>query len=203
VSLYLSTFTHAVIVVFVMADAIGNAAVILSLTKGMDDRQRSQTINKASIVATIVLVAFAFVGQSILNYLHITLSSFRVAGGLLLLLTALDMLQGGLHTPAVEADRDIAITPLALPLLAGPGTLTTVMVLVSESPKALLSVIAGILAAMLVSWVVMLQSKWVNKWIGLQGELIIVKLMGFLLAAFAVEMGSTGLKELFLSPLLP
>lgn len=183
-----------------MADAIGNAAVILSLTKGLDDRQRAQTINKASIVATIVLVIFAFVGQSILNYLHITLSSFRVAGGLLLLLTALDMLQGAPPALAAESDRDIAITPLALPLLAGPGTLTTVMVLVSESPGALLSVIAGILAAMFVSWVVMLQSKWVNKWIGLQGELIIIKLMGFLLAAFAVEMGSTGLKELFMSP---
>lgn len=195
----LSVLVKTFVAVFVLADALGNAPIFLVLTKGMEPEQRNNIVDRASVVATAVLLAFAFTGQALLDYLHISMGSLRVAGGLLLLLIALQMLQGELDTPIVEQERDIAITPLALPLLAGPGTLTTVMLLMSESPDAHLSVASGIAAAMLVTWFIVRQASRIDKLIGAEGAVIVTQLLGFLLAALAVEIGSAGIKELFLS----
>lgn len=193
-SIFIQTFTA----VFVMADALGNAPIVLILTKGMEASQRNHVVDRAGIVATAVIVGFAFIGQALLDYLHISMASMRVAGGLLLLLIALDMLRGELDTPVVEQERDIAITPLALPLLAGPGTLTTVMILMSESPDAHVSVVGGIVSAMIVSWFIVRQASRVDHWLGAEGAVIITKILGFLLAALAIEIGSEGIRELFM-----
>ena len=187
----------AFIAVFVIADALGNAPLFLVLTKGMELEQRNKVVDKASVVATAVLLAFAFAGQAILDYLNISIGSLEVAGGLLLLLIALQMLNGEIDTPIVEQERDVAITPLAFPLLAGPGTLTTVMLLMSRSPEARLSVVIGIVAAMVVTWFIVRQASRIDKFIGAEGAVIITQLLGFLLAALAVEIGSSGIKELF------
>lgn len=195
VSVLIKTF----VAVFVLADALGNAPIFLVLTKGMELEQKNSVVDRASLVATGVLLAFAFGGQLILKYLEISIGSLRVAGGLLLLLIALKMLEGELDTPIVEQQRDVAITPLALPLLAGPGTLTTVMLLMSESPNAHISVVVGIVAAMFVTWFIVRQSARIDHWLGAEGAVIITQLLGFLLAALAVEIGSTGIRELFLS----
>ncbi len=187
------------VAVFVLADALGNLPLVLVLTKGMEPEQRHNVVDRATIVATAVLLTFAFAGRLVLNYLEISMGSLRVAGGLLLLLIALRMLEGELDTPVVEQDRDVAITPLALPLLAGPGTLTTVMLLMSESPNAHLSVVVGIVAAMFISWIIVRQAGHLDQFIGPGGAVIITKLLGFLLAALAVEIGSAGIRELFFS----
>lgn len=194
----LSILVKAFIAVFVLADALGNAPIFLVLTKGMEPEQRNNVVDKASVVATAVLLAFAFTGQALLDYLHISMGSLEVAGGLLLLLIALQMLQGEIDTPVVEQERDVAITPLAFPLLAGPGTLTTVMLLMSQSPDAHLSVVVGIVAAMLVTWFIVRQAGRIDKFIGAEGAVIITQLLGFLLAALAIEIGSAGIRELFL-----
>lgn len=189
----------AFVAVFVLADALGNIPIVLVLTKGMEPEQRNSIVDRASIVATLVLLAFAFGGQWILKYLDISMGSLQIAGGLLLLIIALRMLEGELDTPVVEQGRDIAITPLALPLLAGPGTLSTVMLLMSESPDAQLSVVTGIVSAMLVSWLIVRQANHIDPWLGPEGALIVMKLLGFLLAALAVEIGSAGIRALFLN----
>jgi multiple antibiotic resistance protein len=194
-----SVLIKTFVAVFVLADAIGNVPVVLVLTKGMEPEQRNKVIDKAILVAIAVLLIFAFGGQLILSYLDISMGSLRVAGGLLLLLISLQMLQGDLDTPVIDKERDVAITPLALPLLAGPGTLTTVMLLMSESPNPHISVIVGIIAAMLVSWLILRQANFIDQWFGAEGEVIVTQLLGFLLAALAVEIGSTGIRELFLS----
>lgn len=195
-----SILVRTFIAVFVLADALGNAPIFLVLTKGMEPEQRNKVVDKASVVATSVLLAFAFTGHALLDYLHISMGSLEVAGGLLLLLIALQMLQGELDTPIVEQERDVAITPLAFPLLAGPGTLTTVMLLMSESPDAHLSVGIGIVAAMFVTWFIVRQAGRIDKFIGAEGAVIITQLLGFLLAALAIEIGSGGIRELFLTP---
>ncbi len=192
-----SVFVQTFVAVFVLADALGNAPIVVVLTKGMEQVQRNKVVDRATLVATSVMLGFAFLGRPLLGYLHISMGSLRVAGGLLLLLIALEMLQGGLDTPVVEADRDVAIAPLALPLLAGPGTLTTVMLLMAESPTAHLSVVLGIVGAMLVTWLIVRQASRVERWIGAEGAIIATKLLGFLLAALAVQIGSEGIKELF------
>lgn len=192
-SILIKTF----VAVFVLADAVGNIPILLVLTKGMEAGERSKVIDKAVIVAIAVLLLFAFGGKFILSYLDVSFASLRVAGGLLLLLIALQMLQGNLDTPVVEKERDVAITPLALPLLAGPGTLTTVMLLMSESPSPHVSVIVGIIAAMFVTWLILRLANNIDKWIGAEGEVIITQLLGFLLAALAVQIGSEGIRGLF------
>lgn len=197
----ISLFVRAFIAVFVLADALGNAPIFLVLTKGMEPDERNRVLDRATIVATSVLIVFTFVGQPILNYLHISMSSLEVAGGLLLLLIALDMLNGKMDEPIAEPERDVAITPLALPLLAGPGTLTTVMLLVADSPNvtSYVSVVAGIVAAMIVTWFIVRQSARIDRLIGVEGAIIATKLLGFLLAALAVEIGVGGLKELLMA----
>lgn len=193
-SILIKTF----VAVFVLADALGNIPIVLVLTKGMEPEQKHSVVDRASIVATAVMLAFAFAGQWVLKYMDISMGSLRVAGGLLLLIIALRMLEGELDTPVIEENRDVAITPLALPLMAGPGTLTTVMLLMSESPFPHVSVVVGIVAAMLVSWLILRQASRLDEWIGPEGAVIIIKLLGFLLAALAVEIGSSGIRELFL-----
>ena len=195
----ISVLVKTFVAVFVLADALGNAPIFLVLTKGMEPEQRDNVVNRASIVATGVLLVFAFGGKSVLNYLEISMGSLRVAGGLLLLLIALQMLRGELDTPIVEQQRDIAITPMALPLLAGPGTLTTVMLLMSESPNAHLSVAVGIVSAMLVTWLIVRLANRIDHLLGAEGAVIITQLLGFLLAALAIEIGSAGIRELFLT----
>ena len=197
-SISISILIKSFVAVFVLVDALGNVPIFLILTKGMEPEQTHSVVDRATIVATAVLLGFAFAGQWVLNYLDISMGSLRIAGGLLLLIIALRMLEGELDTPVVEQERDVAITPLALPLMAGPGTLTTVMLLMSESPSLHLSVVVGIVAAMLVSWIILRQAVRINDWIGPQGAIIIIKLLGFLLAALAVEIGSAGIRELFL-----
>lgn len=193
-SILIKTF----VAVFVLADVLGNIPIVLVLTKGMEPEQKDSVVDRASIVATGVILAFAFAGQWVLKYMDISMGSLRVAGGLLLLIIALRMLEGELDTPVIEENRDVAITPLALPLMAGPGTLTTVMLLMSESPFPHVSVVLGIVAAMLVSWLILRQASRLDQWIGPEGAVIIIKLLGFLLAALAVEIGSSGIRELFL-----
>ncbi|MBD2166623.1 MarC family protein [Calothrix membranacea FACHB-236] len=193
-----SVLVQTFIAVFVLADAVGNIPIVLILTKGMTPEERNRVIDKAIVVAIAVLLLFVFSGQLILTYLEISMASLRVAGGLLLLLVALQMLRGELDTPILEEGRDVAITPLALPLLAGPGTLTTVMLLTSQSQLPYLGVVLGIVAAMFMSWLILRLGTYIDKWIGAEGGVIITQLFGFLLAALAVEIGSTGIRELFL-----
>ena len=193
----ISVLVKTFVAVFVLADAVGNIPILLVLTKGMEPAKRNKVIDKAILVAIGVLLLFALGGQFILNYLDVSFGSLRVAGGLLLLLIALKMLQGESDTPIIDQERDVAITPLALPLLAGPGTLTTVMLLISEAANPNFSVVLGILAAMFVSWLILRLANSIDKFIGAEGEVIITQLLGFLLAALAVEIGSAGIKELF------
>ncbi len=192
-----SVLIQTFLAVFVLADPLGNAPIVVVLTKGMDFEQKNAVVDRASIVATLVLLGFAFAGESVLHYLHISIAALQVAGGLLLLLVALDMLQGELDTYCVDQDRDVAITPLALPLLAGPGTLTTVTLLMADQPAARFSIVVGIIAAMLVTWIIVRQAARIEKLIGQTGAIIAAKLLGFILAALAVEIGSEGIRELF------
>ncbi|MGG6294684.1 MarC family protein [Leptolyngbya sp. AN02str] len=194
----ISVFVQTFVAVFVLADALGNAPIVVGLTKGMEPAKINQVVDRATVVATSVLLGFAFLGNPILHYLHISMGALRVAGGILLLLIAIEMLQGGLDVPIVEQERDVAITPLALPLLAGPGTLSTVMLMMSDAPDAHLSVVLGIVGAMAVTWIIVRQASRIEQWIGAEGAVIATKLLGFLLAALAVQIGSEGVRELFL-----
>jgi len=183
-----ATFGKTFVTLLVVMDPIGTAPVFLSLTRPMARRAAQRSAVVASLAALGVVSVFALFGQVVLTYLHVSLASLSIAGGLLLVLIALEMLQGQERPPA-DTDQ-IALVPLATPLLAGPGAIATVMVLVRQQPgsSARLGVYAGILATVMVIGAVLLLAERLAKWIPAPILHFLTRIFGFLLAAIAVQL---------------
>lgn len=203
-------FIHALVGVFVIVNPFGNIPIFISLTSKLTSIERRNAIIKAVMIATAVLLVFALIGQFIFNLLNVTLDSLRIAGGLLLLAIAFDMLMG--RSPSSKIDEteereSVAVTPMALPLLAGPGALSTVMVLMNEAGTTASSqsagttmqffIIVAILIAMLASFVILINSEWIYSVIKKDGSRVLTKIMGIVLATIAIEMVVGGLNEAF------
>ena len=198
-------FLSAIISIFVMADPFGNIPIFLGLTSGMSGEERRYTITKASIVAAIILVVFALVGKPFMEILSISLNSLRIAGGILLMTIAFDMLLGK-ETRAKVTEGDskedpssIAITPMATPLITGPGAMTVTMVYMNEAAgydnKAL--IMAAIVVAMVGSWIVVVNSDLLFSIFRKDGTRVLTKIMGIVLAAIATGMMIAGLTGSF------
>ena len=198
-------FLSAIISIFVMADPFGNIPIFLGLTSGMSGEERRYTITKASIVAAIILVVFAVVGKPFMEILSISLNSLRIAGGILLMTIAFDMLMGKeTRSKATEGDSkedpsSIAITPMATPLITGPGAMTVTMVYMNEAAgydnKAL--IMAAIVVAMVGSWIVVVNSDLLFSIFRKDGTRVLTKIMGIVLAAIATGMMIAGLTGSF------
>jgi multiple antibiotic resistance protein len=191
-----TTFGETFVTLFVVMDPIGTAPVFLSLTRHQPRRGARRAAVAASVAAMVVVLVFALFGRVVLGYLHVSLPSLSIAGGLLLVLVALEMLQGQ-GAPA-EGDTGIALVPLATPLLAGPGAIATVMVLVSRhrGTAAHLGIYLGILATVAVIAAVFLLADQLAKWIPASALHFLTRIFGFLLAAIAVQLvvdGATAL----------
>jgi multiple antibiotic resistance protein len=183
-----AAFGKTFVTLLVVMDPFGTAPVFLSLTRTMSRKASQRSALVASVAALAVVTVFALFGQVVLTYLQISLASLSIAGGLLLVLVALEMLQGQ-QTPPADADR-IALVPLATPLLAGPGAIATVMVLIRQQPgtAAHLGVYAGILATVVVIGAVLLLADQLAKWIPASALHFLTRIFGFLLAAIAVQL---------------
>ncbi len=198
----LNTFTAAYIVLFVVVDPLGVAGLFAALTNRLDDTTSRKIAFQASFIAIGLLTVFSFVGLWLLTTLHISLPAFRIAGGLLLFITAFRMIMG-YHDPdqleseetAYKDKTSIAVFPLAIPLLAGPGTMTAALLLISES--ALISgkatIIAAIIAVELTALIIMLASTRVTKILGMTGNSLLARVMGVLMAAMAVQFVADGI----------
>jgi multiple antibiotic resistance protein len=192
----------------------GNVPLFISLTAKMNSIERRAAIIKSMVIATAILLVFALIGQTLFGLLHVTLSSLRIAGGLLLLAIAFDMLMG--KSPASRYDPNeereaVAVTPMATPLLAGPGAMSTVMILMNEAHVAALQgglgdvqetelkvgIIVAILIAMAAAFVVLINSEWVYRLIRKDGSRVLTKIMGIVLATIAIEMAVNGLTQAF------
>lgn len=204
------TFAITVFVtLFVVVDPIGLLPVIAGLTEGFSWRERNQVINKAVLVATSIVALFALVGKYILFYFGITLEAFYIAGGILLFLIAIDMLfarpSRARETEQEEAEgkrrrQEIFVFPLAIPMLSGPGTIATVMLLESLAEGDAMRLVVFALSTILVlffSWVILRAGSAILRSIGQTGVLVISRLMGILLAALAVQFVVNGIKNLF------
>ncbi|HMK46665.1 MAG TPA: MarC family protein [Methanocella sp.] len=202
-------FVSAVISIFVMADPFGNIPIFLSLTGGMSGTERRYVITKASVVATIILIVFAIVGQPFMDQINISIDSLRIAGGMLLLLIALDMLMGmeirskkteGIPPEEIEEDSEsVAITPMATPLIAGPGVMTVTIVYMNESATLIDKgfVITAIIIAMIGSWIVVVNSDLLFSVLHKDGTRVLTRIMGIILAAIATDMIIRGLQNVF------
>jgi multiple antibiotic resistance protein len=178
------------ITMFVIMDPPGTLPVFLALTNGQSNRERHRAAWQAATVAFCVICVFALFGQQILDYLGITLPALQAAGGLLLLLIALDLLTGKMEDPMRSDGVNIALVPLGTPLLAGPGAIVAVMLFAQRAHTAgqVLAVAAGIVGIHLTLWLTMRFSVQVIRVIKDSGVTLITRIAGLLLSAIAVQM---------------
>jgi multiple antibiotic resistance protein len=164
-------------------------AVYATLTKNMPLKEKRATITKAMKISFIVLSFFAVSGQVIFQVFNITASAFQIAGGILLIIVALQMLYPERITSQKEASDDIAIVPLAFPLTAGPGTITAVILLASKSQSffQIFSVFIGIFLGVFVSFISMRYSSRFFKYLGDEGLRVVTAIMAILVLAIAVQ----------------
>ena len=197
-------FLSATISIFVMADPFGNIPIFLGLTGGMSGEERRYTITKASVVAAAILIVFAIVGKPFMDLLSISLNSLRIAGGILLMTIAFDMLMGKeTRSKSTEGESkddpsSIAITPMATPLITGPGAMTVTMVYMNEAggfDKIL--ILIAIAIAMIGSWIVVVNSDLLFSIFRKDGTRVLTKVMGIILAAIATGMMIAGLTGSF------
>ncbi len=183
-------FGEVFVTLFVIMDPPGTIPLFLGLTSGRTQRARKRMALQAVLVAFSVIVVFALFGQSILAYLGISLPALQAAGGLLLLLVALELLTGKEDELAVAKDVNVALVPLGTPLLAGPGAIVATIVFVRRvsSPDQVLALAAGIVAVHVVLWLTMRFSVVIIRVIRDSGVTLITRIAGLLLSAIAVQM---------------
>jgi multiple antibiotic resistance protein len=196
--------------IFFIVDPLGTAPVFLAITEGQTARERNRTALRASVVTFLILMVFAFVGEWILRLLRVTISSFQIAGGILIFTIALSMLQArrsrAKSTPQEEHEKqegeDVAIFPLAIPMLSGPAAITTVMVLInlSTSPGHRVLVILAITLTGLFCYLILRASGRLLNLLGQTGINVLTRLMGLLLAVISVQFVIDGIKAAFLGP---
>ncbi len=197
-------FITAFVALFVIIDPIGLAPIFVALTIGLSPQVRRQVALRAVVISAVILIVFALSGQAVLSFLGISLPAFRIAGGLLLFLTALDMLferrskrregQASAHSHPLE--NDPSVFPLALPLIAGPGAIATIILLVGDNRGDLLHigfVIAVMLSVLLLVLLLFLLGARLEKFLGPTGINVITRIFGMLLAALSVQFVLDGL----------
>ena len=182
--------TEVFVTLFVIMDPPGTIPVFLSLTSGRSPATVRRAAWQAVAVSLLVIVLFAFFGQGILRYMHISIPALQGAGGLLLLLIALELLTGNEKEPSASQDVNIAMVPLGTPLLAGPGAIVAVMLFVQEvdSVGTFTAVALGIILMHLTLWLAMRFSVNILRVIRESGVLLVTRIAGLLLSAIAVQM---------------
>ncbi|MDQ6935061.1 MAG: MarC family protein [Actinomycetota bacterium] len=178
------------VTLFVIMDPVGTIPIFLSLTSGRSPTSRRRAAWQAVAVSFGVITAFAFFGQQILSYLNISLPALRGAGGLLLLLVALELLTGKAEEQTAAADANVSLVPLGTPLLAGPGAIVATMVFskrVHDFP-GLAAVGLGVVLVHLALWLAMRFSLPILRLIREGGVLLVTRIAGLLLSAIAVQM---------------
>jgi multiple antibiotic resistance protein len=186
----LRLFGEVLVTLFVIMDPPGTVPIFLALTGGMPARTRNRAAWQAVAVAFGVIVAFAVAGEQILDYLHIDVPALQGAGGLLLLLVALELLTGKQDDPTSQATSNVALVPLGTPLLAGPGAIVATILFVrqADSLAEYAAIGAAILAIHVVIYSFMRFSSVIVKVLRPGGIEVITRIAGLLLAAIAVQL---------------
>ncbi len=202
---------NALVTLLVTIDPPGLAPLFLALTSGMNRAERMQVATRATVIGFAVLALFAVAGTAILALFGITLPAFRVAGGLLLFYIAFEMIferRQQRHEKSAERAitkdmiQNVAVFPLAIPLIAGPGAISAAILLSGDlagpAPRAaLVGIIFGIIT---LTWLVFLLSERVDHLLGETGRTILSRLLGVILAALAVQFVADGIKAIAAAP---
>ena len=183
---------QATAALFIILDPIGLIPVFMAVTQTYSPEQRLATLSKATLVALVLLVVFTFAGAAVLRFFGITVNDFRIAGGILLLVIALRIV-GEAHYGVPEGGS--GIVPLAVPLLVGPGAITTTIVF--SGTYGLWITLSAVLIAFAVMFVIFRYVNFLFKMLGRTGSDVIARLMGMLLAAIAIQFVRQGIQEVF------
>ncbi|WP_321420091.1 MarC family protein [uncultured Methanomethylovorans sp.] len=200
-------FIYSFVSIFVIVSPLDGVVTFVSMTSGMSNKQRQILGRKAVLLACAISVFFALTGDTMLRFFSINVDSLRVAGGILLFKVAFDMMMAHISRESITLDEineslgrdDVWVFPIALPILAGPGLITTVIVLMDSTDLVLnkMAVLAAIVLTFFVCLVLFHFSHKVYEWLGYTGMLVFTRLMGLFLAALAVDFVTKGLFNIF------
>jgi multiple antibiotic resistance protein len=191
------------VALFAIVDPFANIPIYISILDRFRERDRPAMIREAVLIAFIALFVFTLVGNIVFQFMGITLYSFKIAGGVLLFIIAVEMLFGRKTRTEISDDtlkeerEDVSIMPLAIPLLTGPGAITTGIVFYNSAATIAdkLVVLACIVAVFLLSYVILSQGELIHKKLGKTGNKVIIRIMGLLLSAIAVQFVISGVGE--------
>lgn len=193
----------AFVTMFVVIDPIGLAPLFVALTQGMSATARRKIAFRSCGVAIVLLVVFALLGEAVLEFIGISMAAFRISGGVLLFITALDMLferrtkRREDKTGDDDHSDDPSVFPLAIPLIAGPGAIASVILLTGQRPGAegLAMVLAVTAAVVILVMLLFLASGLIEKALGKTGITVVTRILGMLLAALSVQFILDGLRD--------
>lgn len=184
-----------------LINPFGLMPVFISMTSGLDDRSRRKTAQRGGLTAFVILLLFALTGQFLFEFFGISVNGLRIVGGILFLLMGYDMLQARLSAIRIPKEKtaeyvgDISITPLAVPMITGPGSITNAIVLMEDAQslgqKAIL--IAVMAAVIGLNTAALLFAPTITRWIGETGNKVLMRLMGLIVMVIAVEFFFSGL----------
>ena len=205
----LPTFINSFILFFVTIDTIGNLPFFLSLTENAKVKKRNEIAFKSTIIAFFILIAFAYIGRYLLEAIGVSLDSLKIAGGIILMFIAIDILfekrkirrEKKVEEALDEKNYDeITIFPIAIPFIAGPSTLATIILLMGNNanfPAHQIPVILALIAALIVSLIIMIGGSYIVKFLPKQFLHTTARVMAFILAALATQFIVDGIKASF------
>ena len=205
----LPTFINSFILFFVTIDTIGNLPFFLSLTENAKVKKRNQIAVKSIIIAFFILISFAYIGRYLLEAIGVSLDSLKIAGGIILMFIAIDILfekrkirrEKKVEEALDEKNYDeITVFPIAIPFIAGPATLATIILLVgnyANFPESHVVVIIALIAALIVSLILMIGGSYIVKFLPRQFLHTTARVMAFILAALATQFIIDGIKASF------
>lgn len=185
---------------FVVIDPIGLTPLFVALTKGADAKHRRSVAVRATLIGATILMAFALFGEAVLGFIGISMSAFQIAGGVLLFLTALDMLferRTKRREDKVTDMPDPSVFPLATPLIAGPGAIATMILLMGQANSMIdsLAVVAVALSVIFIVFLLFLSGGFLERLLGHTGIEVATRLLGMLLAALSIQFMINGLNS--------
>ena len=187
---WFESFVFTFIPLFIVIDALGSLPFVVSFSEHMTHQERNKTVHIAIFTAVIVGLVFLFFGQFILNVLDISIGSFAIAGGIILLVLSIRHMTTGRMVETIKEEM-VAVVPIGTPLLAGPATITTLLLLVTQFPIYI--VLISFVLNLIIAWIVFMQSNRIISFMGQGGLKAVSKVFSLLLAAIAVNMMIQGL----------
>jgi len=189
----LADMVKAALVLFIIVDPFGNVPIFMGLTEKFSDAERRKVFNTAIFVGVILLLVFAFTGQEIFLIFDISIDSFEVAGGLLLLITSMRILVSGSLYESTEPMESLGAVPIAMPLLVGPGAITTTIL--NLQAYGTFVTIVSVLIVLFLTWVILRYVNSIYRILGKTGSVVIARVMSLLLAAIAVQFILSGISH--------